>query len=108
MVKRLVLKLKNRKIMEELNKINIRNSALQDYKKYVWNNRYEEDERLIKKLKRNFVLAEEVNHNTKRYGNLYITYENNTISGIYNKKGLAKGLNIDVKLKKELDYILGI
>lgn len=108
MVKKLVLKLKNRKILEELNKINIRNSALQDYKKHVWNNRYEEDERLIKKLKRNFILAEEVNSYTKKYENLYIYHSMNTITKIYNEKGSSNGLNIDVKLKEELNYILGI
>lgn len=108
MVKRFVLKLKNRKMLKELDKINIRNSALQDYKKYVWNNRYEEDEKLIKKLKRNFILAEKVNSYTKKYGNLYIYHNDNTITKIFNQKGLSDGLNINEKLKSELNYILGI
>lgn len=108
MVKKFILTLKNKKLLKELESIHIRNSALQDYKRYVWNNRYEEDEKLIKKLKRNFILAEDVCDNTKRYGNLYITHESNTITMIYNKKGLTKELHIDKKLKEELDYILGI
>lgn len=108
MVKKFILTLKNKKLLKELESIHIRNSALQDYKKYVWNNRYEEDEKLIKKLKRNFILAEKVNSYTKKYGNLYIYHNDNTITKIFNQKGLSDGLNINEKLKSELNYILEI
>ena len=108
MIKKFILTLKNKKLLKELESIHIRNSALQDYKRYVWNNRYEEDEKLIKKLKRNFILAEKVNSYTKKYGNLYIYHNDNTITKIFNQKGTSDGLNINEKLKSELDYILGI
>jgi hypothetical protein len=108
MVKKFVLKLKNKKLLEELDKIEITHIALNQYRFDVRGNSKEKNEILSKKLKRNFILGKEIDNKTMQYGNLHISFENNKITGIKNFKGKSKGLEINEKLKKDLNYILGI
>ena len=106
MIKRAVLKIKHRKILDKLSNLEVSYSALNNYKKCVHGNVVEDDITLRKKLRRNFVLGTDENNFTKKYGNLYIFYQGNLITNIYNQKGKSDGLNVDRKLKKDLDYLL--
>ena len=102
------LKFKYRKMLKEMDKIHIEEKALRSYKFMVNGNIFEDDELLQKKLKRNFFIGEKISNRCVRYGNLYIYHQNNNITSIYNVKGKQIPLNIDFKLKDELDSILGI
>lgn len=102
------LKFKHRKLLKEMNDITIEEKALKSYRFVVNGNRFENDELLQKKLKRNLVLGEKISNRCVRYGNLYIYHQNNNITSIYNVKGKQIPLNINFKLKDELDSILGI
>ena len=102
------LKFKYRKMLKEMDNIHIEEKALKSYRFVVNGNRFEDDELLQKKLKRNLVLGEKISNRCVRYGNLYIYHQNNNITSIYNVKGKQIPLNINFKLKDELDSILGI
>ena len=108
MIKRAVLKIKHRKILDKMSNLEISYSALNNYKKYVHGNVVEDDDTLRKKLRRNFTLGIDENSFTKKYGNLYIYYQGNLITNIYNQKGKSDGLKIDKKLKEDLDCLLGL
>ena len=107
-MKKCLLKIKHRKLLEQIEEIEISEEALKNYTLCVWNNRFEDINVLKKKLKRNFILASKMNDRTKKYGNLYIYHDGSVITKIYNQRGRSDGLKIDRKLKKELDYILGL
>ena len=102
------LRFKHRKLLKEMNDITIEEKALKSYRFVVNGNIFEDDELLKKKLKRNFFIGEKINNRCVRYGNLYIYFKDNNITSIYNVKGKQIPLNINFKLKDELDSILGI
>lgn len=52
------LKFKHRKMLKEMDKIHIEEKALRSYRFVVNGNKFEDDELLQKKLKRNLVLGE--------------------------------------------------
>lgn len=108
MVKELLLKIKHKKILEEMDKIEVSEKALTSYKYCVNNNRGLSRELLIKKLKRNFILGEKIDKYTVKYGNLHINFEGNLIKSIYNVRGSSDGLNVDNKLKEDLNIILDL
>lgn len=103
------LKTKHRKLLKKMDKLSVTERALNQYRMYVRGNRDEGIGVLIKKLKRNVVLGKNINRHTVRFGNLYINIRENWIVSIYNKKGIKiPGCNINEKLKRELNVILGL
>lgn len=110
-------KLLNKNLIKELESITISDKAKYQYKHFVKNNEYESDEVLDKKLKRNWLCSkgsEKVSTKgtkTRNYGNLAIHSKDNEIISIYN---ICRGqfddtvLDIDNKLKKKLNKILGL
>lgn len=108
MLKKFVLKLKNKKVLNQLEKIEISDIAMDQYRLCVRKNKNESIDTLTNKLKRNFILGEKTNDYTSRYGNLYIFHKDNKITKIFNEKGGVANFSIDKKLKSELDYILGL
>lgn len=106
MIKRVILEFRLRGLIKEMDNLYVSERALEFYRECVKGNKYEDKKILIKKLKRNFVLGERVNHYTVRYGNLFIQHTNERITSIYNMKKNIGEAKIDYKLKKRLDYIL--
>lgn len=107
-MKKLLLKLKYKNLLDEIENLEITEIALKNYKECIYKNKFKDNEILEKKLRRNFVLAEDVNDYTKKYGNLYIYHAGNIITNIFSQKGNSDGLKIDKKLKKNLDTLLHI
>lgn len=108
MIKRAVLKIKHRKILDKIDLIHIDRMAFLKYKFDVRDNKEESDERLEKKLKRNFILGQIVNEYKIRYGNLNIYHTGNTITNVVNNRGRNIKTKIDEKLKNDLNIILGL
>ena len=102
------LRMKHKKLIKQMKGLEVSDKALFQYKTCVKGNNVESDELLIKKLKRNYVLAERVDYYSYRFGNLYINVDSNIIKSIYNVKGKYLPYNVNDKLKAELDKILGI
>lgn len=109
MLKRLCLKNKYKDVLKQMDKIQISEKALYNYRYCVRKNKNESEDILIKKLKRNFILAKYISEHCKNYGNLYIFYSGNEITNIYNELNRKpKKLEVDLKTKEDLDYILNI
>lgn len=91
-LKQIIIKLKNKQLIEGFNSLTVSDKALNDYKKRVRNNQSEDDLTLINKLKRNYMCGKFVRCSregieTRRYGNLYIHCKDNIIISIFNEKG---------------------
>ena len=107
-MKKLLLKIKHKKLLEEIESIHIRELVLYKYKFDVGNNKDRDFEYLRKKLKRNFILGEKINEYKIRYGNLIIFHSGSTITNIVNEKRKYREFNIDHNLKKSLNILLDI
>lgn len=102
------LRMKHRKLLKQMKEIEVSEKALENYKAVVRSNKNLSEEKLIKKLKRNFVMSEPVNEYCSRFGNLFIYHKDKRITSIFNEKGKEIPCNINFKLKKELNKILEI
>lgn len=111
------IKLKN-KLNKELSNIHVSKKAMYMYKNTVRGNSLEDDELLIKKIKRNWILGT-IRENTERserrnYGNLIMNGKTNKkgftyIRSIHNiKNGKRFRLKIDIEVKDMLNKILKI
>lgn len=109
MLKRLYLTRKHKDILEQMDQLEINEKALYNYRYCVRKNKFEDEDILVRKLKRNFILAKQISEHCKNYGNLYIFYNGNEITNIYNELNRKpKKLEVDLKTKEDLDYILNI
>lgn len=102
------LRMKHRKLLKQMKEIEVSEKALNTYRTIAKDSIKDDEEKLIKKLKRNFILAEHYDKYSKRFGNLYISYEGNVIKSVYNVKGKHLPCNIDFELKEELNKMLNI
>ena len=102
------LRVKHRKLLKQMKELEVSEKALNTYRVIAKKEIKDNEEKLIKKLKRNFILAEQHDKYSKRFGNLYISYEGNIIKSVYNVKGKHLPCNIDFELKEELNSILKI
>ncbi|MGL5330260.1 MAG: hypothetical protein ACRDD7_13395 [Peptostreptococcaceae bacterium] len=114
-LKQVIIKLKNKQLIEEFNSLTVSDKALNDYKKRVRNNQSEDEVTLTNKLKRNFLCGKFVRCSregteTRRYGNLYIHCKDNIIISIFNEKGdwIANDvLEINEEIKNTIDKYIG-
>lgn len=102
------LRVKHRKLLKQMKELEVSEKALNTYRTIAKDSIKDDKEKLIKKLKRNFILAEQHDKYSKRFGNLYISYEGNVIKSVYNVKGRHLPCNIDFELRDELNKVLGI
>ena len=110
-MKRLYCKITNKKLIQELEGIEVSQKAINQYQTYVKGNNEESMRLLSKKLRRNFMCGKR-NKSTVEYGNLRINYKwyrmDNSIEiiSIYNIKGKPSKFNINNKLKNKIDKLI--
>ena len=109
-MKRLYYKITNKKLIEELENVEVSQKAINQYQTYVKGNNGENYSMLIRKLKRNFLCGKKGKH-TVEYGNLRINFKSYhdgmiEIISIYNIKGKPSKFNINNKLKQKIDKLI--
>ena len=120
MNKSLVLEKLRLKILYKIDLLDVSDDAIKTFRKHVKNNKFLDDETIIKKINRNWILAKDTERikyvegfkvYIRKYGNLEMRmfpaseYElsDDKIYYIYNRKGKKQDFKIDEKLKEELN-----
>ena len=100
--------------------LDVDNDTIQAFRKHVRNNKFLDDETIIKKINRDWILAKDTEYIEydsgfevciRNYGNLeigmypasYYGFKKDKIAYIYNHKGKKQDFNIDEELKEELN-----
>ena len=103
--------------------LDVDNDAIQAFRKHVKNNKFLDDETIIKKINRDWILAKDTEYIEydsgfevciRNYGNLeigmypasYYGFKKDKIAYIYNHKGRKIDFKIDKELKEELNKIM--
>ena len=120
MNKSLVLEKLRLKILYKIDLLDVSDDDIKTFRKHVKNNKFLDDETIIKKINRNWILAKDTERikyvegfkvYIRKYGNLEMRmfpaseYElsDDKIYYIYNRKGKKQDFKIDEKLKEELN-----